>query len=204
MFGEAVLSYRQNGETVISKGDFAICVGIQQMVQARAAGVMFTLDPIRRDRSKIVLEACWGLGEGVVKGDVTPSQFIIDKVTFEIIKRKIASQVEEYRFEPAIGSVALVPIESARQNAVCIADEHIERLAIVAKRIEIERGVPQDIEWAVSHTGEIWILQARPETVGERSTSSRVLSPPKSPVAHVLARLSGVRFTAPLGKAENS
>jgi len=65
------------------------------MVEARAAGVMFTLDPLNGDRSKVAIEACWGLGEGVVKGDVTPSRFTVDKVTFEVIKRQIVSQVED-------------------------------------------------------------------------------------------------------------
>lgn len=194
MFGNAVLSYRRKGEAPISKGDSAICVGIQQMVQARAAGVIFTLDPLHRDRSKIVLEACWGLGEGVVKGDITPSQFILDKVTFEIIKRRVSPQLMEYRFDSEAGAVALAPIEPERQSEVCITDDEIERLATLAKRVEAESGVPQDIEWAVNQAGEVWILQARPETIGERWTASRVVSAPKSPVAHVLARLSGIRI----------
>lgn len=57
MFGEAVLSYRVDGQAVISRGDFGMCVGIQQMVQARAAGVMFTLNPLNGDRSKVAMEA---------------------------------------------------------------------------------------------------------------------------------------------------
>jgi pyruvate,water dikinase len=196
MFGNAVLSYLQKSKTLNPNEDFGICVGIQQMVQARAAGVMFTLDPLRRDRSKILLEACWGLGEGVVKGDVTPTQFLLDKVTFEVLKRKISPQPEEYCFDPATGAVGLVPIEPERQNAACISDDEVEQLASLAKSIEAEWGMPQDIEWAVSQAGEVWILQARPETIGERWTASRVVSAPKSPVAHVLARLSGIRTTS--------
>jgi pyruvate,water dikinase len=204
MFSEAVLSYQQNGEPAISKGDFGICVGVQQMVQARTAGVMFTVDPIQRDRSKIVLEACWGLGEGVVKGDVTPSQFTLDKVTFEILKRKVFSQPEEYRFNPAIGAVALMPIEAERQYAVCLDDDTLYRLASLAKRIEAQRGVPQDVEWAVSENGDVWILQARPETVSVRPETSAASTAPKSPIAHVLARLSGMRATAPIARAHKS
>lgn len=195
MFGHAVLSYRHNNQNLDGKQDLGICVGIQQMVNARAAGVIFTLDPLRRDRSKIVLEACWGLGEGVVKGDIIPSQFILDKVTFEILKRKVSSQPKEYRFDHATGAVGLVPIEPERQNVVCLSDDEVEQLASLAKSVEAEWGVPQDIEWAVSQSGEVWILQTRPETAGERWTASRLASAPKSPVAHVLARLSGIRTT---------
>lgn len=200
MFGEAVLSYRQDGVTVISQGDFAICVGVQQMVQARAAGVMFTLDPINGDRSKVVLESCWGLGEGVVKGDVTPSQFTVDKVTFEILRRKIYRQPEEYRFDPVQNCVRLAPIEAQRQEAVCVTDAEIVALTRLAKRIERERGGPQDIEWAVADSGEIWILQVRPETVWSRRAGAAVADAPKSPVAHVLARLSGARVSPPTAK----
>ncbi|QEX24695.1 phosphoenolpyruvate synthase [Hypericibacter adhaerens] len=193
MFGEAVLSYRQDGNAVVTTRDFGICVGIQQMVPARAAGVMFTLDPINGDRSKIVLEACWGLGEGVVKGDITPTQFTIDKVTFEIVKRKPALQTQEYRFDPEAGAVGLTAIEPERQEAVCIADKHVLELAALAKRIEQRRGAPQDIEWAVSERDEVKILQVRPETVWSRRAAPGLVTAAKSPVEHVLARLSGVR-----------
>ncbi|MGO8855838.1 MAG: PEP/pyruvate-binding domain-containing protein [Steroidobacteraceae bacterium] len=202
MFGEAVLSYRQDGDTVISKGDFAICVGVQLMVSARAAGVLFTLDPINGDRSKMVLEACWGLGEGVVKGDITPSRFTVDKVTFEILKRQVTPQTEEYRFDPAAATVRLAPIEAERQHAVCVSDDHVRALAALAKRIEAARGAPQDIEWAVSHSGDVWVLQVRPETVWSRREQTALVTAPKSPVAHVLTRLSGVRVTKPSAAPE--
>jgi pyruvate,water dikinase len=88
IFGPQVLTYQpQGGMDVSSAG---MCVGIQAMVQARAAGVMFTLDPVSGDRSKIVLEACWGLGEGVVSGDVTPDRFRVDKVTLELLATEVS------------------------------------------------------------------------------------------------------------------
>ncbi len=204
MFSDAVLSYRQDGETVISKGDFAICVGVQQMIEARAAGVMFTLDPINGDRSKIVMEACWGLGEGVVKGDITPSQFAVDKVTFEITRKKPSSQIEEYRFDPAQGGVGLEPIEPDRRDKLCLDDDHIVRLATLAQRIETSRGAPQDIEWGINQQGDVWVLQVRPETVWSRKMATRVVSAQTSPVNHVLARLSGIRISQPAAGSAKS
>lgn len=204
MFGDAVLSYRQDGETVISKGDFGICVGVQQMLEARAAGVMFTLDPINGDRSKIVLEACWGLGEGVVKGDITPSQFAVDKVTFEITRKKPVTQLEEYRFDPSLGGVGLSPIEPERQDKLCLDDDHVVRLAALAKQIEISRGAPQDIEWGVGNQGDICVLQVRPETVWSRKAAARVASAQASPVNQVLARLSGIRVSQPASQSAKS
>lgn len=199
MFGEAVLSYLQEGASV--GPDAAICVGIQQMVEARAAGVMFTLDPLNGDRSKIVMEACWGLGEGVVKGDVNPSRLVLDKVTFEMIKREIASQTEEYRFDPASGTVGLLPVSAERQQAACLSDAEAVALAQLAKHIEGQRGAPQDIEWAIGVDDEIRILQVRPETVWSQREQVGLVKDATSPIDHVLLRLSGVRVAkAPAGK----
>ncbi len=195
LYAETVLSYRQDGEALVAKGDFAICVGVQQMVEARAAGVMFTLDPLNGDRSKIALEACWGLGEGVVKGDVTPCQFALDKVTFEIVRRKLAVQDEEYRFDPAAGAVGLVPVPAERRERPCVSDPELVELARLAKRIEQHRGAPQDIEWAVAADGAIRVLQVRPETVWSRRPAKSVVAEQRSPVGHVLSRLSGVRLS---------
>ena len=167
--------------------------GIQQMVEARAAGVMFTLDPLNGDRSKIVMEACWGLGEGVVKGDVTPSRFTIDKVTLEIVKRDVVPQSEEYRFDPASVAVRLMPILPERTRTACIDDAEALALAKLAKRIEERRGAAQDIEWAIGADGDVRILQVRPETVWSQRESAGLVSESRSAVGHVLARLSGGR-----------
>ncbi len=204
MFSETVLSYQRDGDTVITQGDIAMCVGVQQMVQARSAGVMFTLDPLTGDRSKIVFEACWGLGEGVVKGDITPSLFVIDKVTFDVLKRQVATQTEEYRFKPDAGTVGLAPIEPSRQEMVCLSDENIQFLAKLGKRIEADRGAPQDIEWAIGTDDDLWVLQVRPETVWSRKSPSRPIAATKSPVDHVLSRLSGVKVAASNSDASKS
>lgn len=191
LFGEAVLSYRPAGEAVVASGDFAICVGVQQMVEARAAGVMFTLDPLNGDRSKVVVEAVWGLGEGVVKGDVTPARFSVDKVTRDIAVRSVPPQTEEYRFDPASSSVGLFPVEAERQERCCLGDEEVLRLVNLGRDIEKMRGgAPQDIEWAIGRDGKVAVLQVRPETVW----SSKPVAPIKlagPPIAHVLMRMSG-------------
>lgn len=195
MFGDAALSYQAGGNAA-AEGDHGICVGIQQMVEARAAGVMFTLDPLNGDRSKIVMEACWGLGEGVVKGDVTPSRFTVDKVTLEIVKRDIVPQAEEYRFDPTAGAVCLMPLAPERGQTVCIEDAEALALAGLAKRIEGHRGAAQDIEWAIGADGDVRVLQVRPETVWSQRESAGLVSESRSAVGHVLARLSGGRVAA--------
>ena len=192
MFGDTALTYRAGGDDALAERG-GICVGIQQMVEARAAGVMFTLDPLNGDRSKIVMEACWGLGEGVVKGDVTPSRFTIDKVTLEIVKRDVVPQSEEYRFDPASGAVRLMPIAPGRRESVCIEDAEALALVSLAKQIEGRRGAAQDIEWAIGADGDVRILQVRPETVWSQRESAGLVSESRTAVGHVLARLSGGR-----------
>ena len=196
MFGDAALSYRAGGEAAAPAGSDGISVGIQQMVEARAAGVMFTLDPLNGDRSKIVMEACWGLGEGVVKGDVTPSRFTVDKVTLEVVRRDIVPQAEEYRFDPASGTVRLMPIAPERGRTTCIHDAEALALARLAKRIETCRGAAQDIEWAIGADGDVGVLQVRPETVWSQRQGAALVSESRSAVGHVLARLSGGRVAA--------
>jgi pyruvate,water dikinase len=167
LFGPQVLTYRPadgvprfDGETLPG-----MCVGVQQMVQARAAGVMFTLDPVNGDRSKIVIEGCFGLGEGVVKGDITPDRFRVDKVTLELLSSEISTQVEAYGFDAATGAVGLVPVDAQRGARSCLGDDEVVAVAELAKRIERHRGVPMDMEWAVDQDGLLHLLQARPETV---------------------------------------
>ena len=192
MFGAAVLTYRPDGDRAAALVDHGICVGVQQMVEARSAGVMFTLDPVTGDRSKVVIEGCWGLGEGVVSGGVTPSRYVVDKVTFEVVRREISRQEQQYSFDPATAAVGLVPVDVERCESPCLEAGQIDALAQLAKRIERHRGAPQDIEWAVSERGDVHVLQVRPETVWSHRQAAPLVTERKSAVSHVLARFAGV------------
>jgi pyruvate,water dikinase len=167
LFGPQVLTYRPADGVPLFDGETlpGMCVGVQQMVQARAAGVMFTLDPVNGDRSKIVIEACFGLGEGVVKGDITPDRFRVDKVTLEVLASEIGVQTEEYGFDVEAGEVGLLPVDPARGVQPCLAADEVVAIAELGKRIERHRGAPMDMEWAVGADGRLHLLQARPETV---------------------------------------
>jgi pyruvate,water dikinase len=192
MFGEAVLTYRPGGDSEVI-ADHAMCVGIQHMVDARTAGVMFTLEPVTGDPSKIAIEACWGLGEGVVKGDITPNRYIVDRVTFEIVRRDATTQTVEYRFDPETNSAAVLPVERERQDQPCLSEDEVITLAKLGKQIAAQRGAPQDIEWAISRGGDLRVLQVRPETVwSQRADRPQVIVESKSALDHVLARFAGV------------
>jgi pyruvate, water dikinase len=167
LFGPQVLTYRPADGVPVFDGDRlpGMCVGVQQMVQARAAGVMFTLDPVNGDRSKIVIEACFGLGEGVVKGDITPDRFRVDKVTLEVLASEIGVQTQEYGFDEAAGEVGLLDVDPDRGAQPCLSDDEVVAIATLGKSIERRRGAPMDMEWAIAADGHLHLLQARPETV---------------------------------------
>jgi pyruvate,water dikinase len=166
LFGPVVLTYRPR-EGLHTADDLppGMSVAVQRMVPARSAGVMFTLDPVNGDRSKIVLEACWGLGEGVVSGDVNPDRFRVDKVTLELLEKTISVKTEEHRFDEETGTVRPLPVEAERAERVCLSDDEVVKLAELGKRVERYKGAPQDLEWAIDREGRPHLLQARPETV---------------------------------------
>jgi pyruvate,water dikinase len=187
LFGAQVLTYQPGGDEAQDVADAAMCVGIQQMVPARAAGVAFTLDPVTGDRSKIVIEAVWGLGEGVVSGDVTPDRFRVDKITLEVLARECAEKTVEHRLDREAGEVRLLEIPEERRGILCLEDAHVVALATEAKRIERQRRAPMDIEWAVDDRGQVHVLQVRPETVWSRRPPKRVVEPGERAMDRVLA-----------------
>ena len=101
--------------------DVLISVGVQKMVNAKAAGVMFTLNPVTGDRNQIVIEGNWGLGEAVVSGAVTPDYFAVDKNTMQIIERKIAKKTVEYVRDPETGETIHAEVPFERQEIPCLA-----------------------------------------------------------------------------------
>jgi pyruvate,water dikinase len=155
-----------------------ISVGVQKIVDARAAGVMFTLNPLNGDPSKVVIEGNWGLGETVVSGQVNPDKFVVEKVTKEI-DRTISQKWTECIFDPEKGMVCHLDIPHDRQEIQCIEDKEILELARYAKRIEEYYGCPQDIEWAIDKHKpfplNIFMVQSRPETVWSQQKKEPVL-----------------------------
>ena len=152
-----------------------ISIGVQKMVNARAAGVMFSINPVTGDPNQIVIEGSFGLGEAVVSGAVIPDEFVVDKKTMKIVGKRIATKKMMYTRDPISGKTVHVEVPVEKQNKPCLSDEEIIRLAELAVKIERHYGKPQDIEWAVdsdlSFPENIFILQARPETVWSQKTA---------------------------------
>ncbi|MQA60695.1 MAG: hypothetical protein GEU86_04205 [Actinophytocola sp.] len=151
-------------ERGIDLADVEMAVVVQKTVRARAAGVMFTLDPISGDRSRIVLEASWGLGLAVVGGEVNPDRYVVAKVGMAIVEQIAGDKHLEYR--DGHGTTEVAP---ERRTQLCLTDEEVLALATLGKQIEKHNGCPQDIEFAVDEDlpkgANIILLQCRPETV---------------------------------------
>ena len=150
----------------------AMGVVVQTMVPAEAAGVMLTLDPVTGDRSQITIEGSLGLGTAVVEGEVTPDQFFVDKMTFEIRSRVLSTKHVAYRFDPEMGSVGGFDVPVQAQQAPCVSDEEVVEIATLGRRVERALGASQDIEWAIGPgplgSRQIYLLQTRAETVWSR------------------------------------
>jgi len=151
-----------------------ISVAVQKMVNAKAAGVLFTLHPATGDTTKIVIEANWGLGESVVSGTVTPDRYVIDKTTSKIIERQIATKDVEFVRDPKTGQTVHSKVPQDRKDLPCLSDKEVEKLAELGKLIEKHYGRAQDIEFSIDRDQpfpqNIYIVQSRAETVwGTRS-----------------------------------
>ena len=156
-----------------------ISVGVQKMVNSKAAGVMFTLNPTDGDISKVLIEGNWGLGETVVSGSVNPDKFIVDKVMLEINERTISTKHIECVYDLEKGEVIDADVDEDMQCTCCLADDEIKALVSAAKNIENHYGRPMDIEWAIdkdiSFPENMFIVQARPETVWSQRKTESVL-----------------------------
>jgi len=160
-----------------------ISVGVQKMVNAKAAGVMFTLDPVTGETDKIVIEANWGLGESVVSGSVTPDHYVVDKKTLNTIDKTIVKKTVEYIRDPKTGKTVHTNVVKDRQEQPCLTDEEIKRLAELGKTIEEHYGRPQDIEFSVDRNlpfpENVFIVQSRAETVWSMKKEAPPIKGPK-------------------------
>lgn len=167
LFTSRAINYRRNQQ--IAETDVLMCVVIQKMVNARTAGVAMTLNPTNGDRSKIVIDASWGLGEAVVSGEVTPDNFLVDKIMLSIITASIQNKHIEHVPDKANRKVMTLEIEGERATQPSLSDDEVKEVCRMAKIIEKHYKCPQDIEWAIDAdlpAGQNFtLLQSRPETV---------------------------------------
>lgn len=134
---------------------------VQRMIQSDVSGIGFSIDPVTNNKSKMVLEAIFGLGEYIVQGKLTPDHYEVDKHSFVILNKQIAKQKVKYvRATDGNHEVKIAASTGERQK---LNDKQIVELALLLKDVEAHYFFPQDIEWAVEG-GKLYIVQARPIT----------------------------------------
>ncbi len=158
LFTERAVAYRlQNG---IDHRLVQMAVVVQLMVVPRAAGVLFTADPVTSNRNVVSVEAAVGLGEALVSGRVTPDVYQVRNG--EITSKSVATKAFAVYASPA-GGTEDVAIDSDRQHQPALTDAHVLALVGLGRRIEAHFGCPQDIEWCLVDE-EFHIVQSRPIT----------------------------------------
>ncbi len=180
LFTPHAIGYRRRFDVPVD--DLATAVVVQSMVDAEAAGVMMSLDPITGDRSTVFISAARGLGEGVVVGDIESDSIWVDKNGPAVTRVESVHQTQAYRYD-ADGNVTRQSLAVELRDKPALLPAEAVELARIATRMEHEQGCPQDLEWAVDldDTGarRIWLLQSRPETVwANRSGRQAVDRPP--------------------------
>jgi pyruvate,water dikinase len=190
LYSAGSISYRRKHS--IPEEGVAIAVVVQRMVDARSAGVMFTRSPLTGDRSVITVEATWGLGSAVVSGEVTPDRFVVGKITGEISVREISDKRRQHVASEGGGIKDIETLEELRR-APSISDGELKALAEIGRNVERHYGQPQDIEWAIDRSGEILLLQSRPETTWAGRDRLPVAKPAENPLLHVMNIFGGRR-----------
>jgi pyruvate,water dikinase len=146
----------------------AMGVTVQEMVDAEVSGVLFTCNPVSGDPSMVAIEASWGLGIAVVGGETTPDDFLVSKVTGEVVRRTVNVKEVEYVPDAAGRGTVRVEVPAERRGEACLGSEHLTALVDVARSVERHFGSHQDVEWAIARGRSLpealVVLQARPVT----------------------------------------
>lgn len=164
LWSERAFYYRRKGECRIS--DVSMAVLIQEMVPAEASGTLFTANPVTCDKSEYIIEACWGLGELLVRGQVTPDTYCVRYrgETLEVEKRVIKTKKKMLVANHSLSGVLdEVQLGAPKSTSPVLNDEELLLLASFGQRTTEFLGFPVDIEWAKAGT-QFVILQARPIT----------------------------------------
>ena len=173
-YGPRVLFYR------LKQGlpaEMPVAVVVQRMVDSETSGVMFTADPGRGDRSAIVIEAAWGLGEVVVGGLVTPDRYVLDKQSLAVRERQIGHKDFLLSLDEVTGMTRRTELSGdPRCESAVLSDDELHRVAELGKRVEQHYEAPQDVEFAIAR-GQVYLTQTRPITTLESAAKDK---PPTS------------------------
>ncbi len=141
--------------------DTHMCVAGIVMIDSRASGVLYTVDPSWPDSNLLKINSIWGLGEYLVSGEASPDEFYVDKKTGSMVQRVIGRKAERLVNREG-GGTCLEAVPDQEQDAPSLDDDTVLTLARYGLRLEEYYQGPQDVEWAVDHEGNLYFLQSRP------------------------------------------
>lgn len=175
-----------------------IGVGIPKMVNSRVSGVIFTLNPLNGDRSKISVDVSYGLGEAVVSGLVTPDNYLVDRVTLSIVKQTKGAKEVKCVYRNRGSDIDTVDVSEEDRNRFCITNEELVELCKVGKAIDKYYGKPHDIEFGIDadlpFPENVIILQVRPESVWLKKEASAKTEKKKDAMDRIVTQLvTGIR-----------
>ncbi len=159
LFTERAVSYRVREGFEHDEVDMAVVV--QRMVDAEKSGVMFTRDPTTGAK-EMTVEGAWGLGEGVVSGQVSPDNYVLDH-DGSVKAATVATKRTQFLKDPETGETEQVDVPEDKQQKRVLSEPELRDLAELGREIEAHYGEPQDVEWAITD-GEVSLLQSRPLT----------------------------------------
>ena len=157
-FSERALFYRARKGSL---ADIGMAVVVQRQLAPDRSGVMFTIDPVRRRRDQMMIEAVWGLGEAVVSGQATPDHYVVSR---EGVVKQARISVQEFAVRAdESGGVTQYPLTPEEGGARVLSDSDLASLAKLGRQLETHFGQPLDVEWAFE-AGRLYLLQSRPVT----------------------------------------
>jgi pyruvate,water dikinase len=174
LYSPHAISYRaaMGGGTETMMG-----VAVQLMADAEVSGVMFTCNPVSGDPSVVAVNASWGLGIAVVGGELTPDDYLVSKVTGEVVRQTVSEKGVEYIPDAAGRGTVRVEVPAERRGEPCLGEAELAALVELARGIEAQYGSHQDVEWAIARgqalPESLIVLQSRPvTTLSQRSPAA--------------------------------
>jgi pyruvate, water dikinase len=168
LYSPPAIAYRAR----LGHDEHAMGVTVQLMVDAEVSGVMFTCNPVSGDPSMVAVNASWGLGLAVVGGEVTPDDYLVSKVTGEVVREHVHAKDVEYVPDAGGRGAVRVDVPEERRALACLDRPALEALVDVGRRVERHFGAHQDVEWAIARgrglPDSLFVVQSRPVTALSR------------------------------------
>jgi phosphohistidine swiveling domain-containing protein len=154
---------------------FSVAVVVQEMVASEVSGIAFSVHPVTQEPNILLIEACLGLGEAIVSGQVIPDQYVVERGSRAILERAVGCQRQGLFADAAAPGPAWRELGEAGSRPK-LSDEQVRRYAAIVESIQDHYGYPVDTEWALAE-GEFRVLQARPITTLAEEYAESIIDP---------------------------